>query len=80
MTVSTTNVCPPVQTGSASGHSPTSSPQVDNSVFTLDIRVERVCTQKTRADGNTYTTACNCTSTTSCIDDERAPGRCPDSD
>jgi hypothetical protein len=46
--------------------------------FDLDIRVEAIQPQ-TSSTGNSYTTACNCTSTTSCIDDERHPSdRCPD--
>lgn len=46
--------------------------------FKLDIHVEPIQEQNT-SRGNSYTTACNCAST-SCIDDERtpAPARCPD--
>lgn len=55
-----------------------SQPQNETVDFHLDIQVESIQAQNTTKGDNTYTTACNCTSTTSCIDDDRNPSRCPD--
>ncbi|MBA2680953.1 MAG: hypothetical protein H0U76_21475 [Ktedonobacteraceae bacterium] len=54
-----------------------SQEQKGSADFYLDIQVEPIQEQKATGGANTYTTACNC-ATTSCIDDDRNPSRCPD--